>query len=412
MATMKTLVVDDDLTTGALLNKILGKQGYNVTHVIDGVKALQALQTEYYRIILTDWMMPEMDGPTLCRHIRELELPQYVYIILLTAKSAKNDAVAGLESGADDYIIKPFDKSELLARIRVGRRLVELEDAKSEALQKLTRSEKLAAVGHLAAGVAHEINNPIGFINSNLNSLKNYTHDIMQMLFCYRNLARTLEQSISQSQLHSSLPKLLKQSIQLEQEYDIDFIMEDADVLIQDCSEGAERIKAIVNEMRYFAHPEQRAIEACELSEILQKVVSDCSGKLPLGSEIINNVGQLPKIAGHVPHIEQAFANLLQNALEAIDCDGRITVEGRVVGEAVEIEVMDNGRGISPENLSKVFDPFFTTKDVGQGIGLGLTTALNIINLHNGSIRCQSASRRPEENRETAFIVSLPVHSH
>ena len=104
---MKILVVDDDLVAGALLNKVLTKQGYEITQVTNGAKALEALRAERHRIVLTDWMMPEMDGPTLCRNIRELNSSHYVCIMLLTAKNSKDDAVAGLESGADDYIIKP-----------------------------------------------------------------------------------------------------------------------------------------------------------------------------------------------------------------------------------------------------------------------------------------------------------------
>jgi two-component system NtrC family sensor kinase len=401
---MKILVVEDDLVTGTLLNKILTKQGYEVSHITDGAKALEALQTGSYRIILTDWMMPEMDGPTLCRHIRGLNLPHYIYIILLTAKSSKDDAVAGLESGADDYIVKPFDKLELLARIRAGRRLVDLEDINRNTLQKLSHTEKLAAVGHLAAGVAHEINNPIGFINSNLNSLTSYIHDIKQMLACYRELAQTLDQSICEKQLHAKLPKLLKQSVQMEQEYDLDFVMQDAGELVGDCLSGAERIKTIVHEMRYFAHPEKQSIEPFNLAVILNKVVSQFTARLPPGVAIDNTVGDLPEIECNGPHIEQAFTKLVQNAIDAVDGNGQIVIEGRIAGDGLEIEIRDNGRGIAPAHLSKVFDPFFTTKDVGQGVGLGLTTALNIIRMHNGSIHAES---KPGE--ATSFKVSLPL---
>ena len=404
---MKILVVEDDIVTGTLLNKILTKQGYEVSHITDGAKALEALQAASYRIILTDWMMPEMDGPTLCRHIRGLNLPHYIYIILLTAKSSKDDAVAGLESGADDYIVKPFDKQELLARIRAGQRLVELEDINRDTLQKLSHTEKLAAVGQLSAGVAHEINNPIGFINSNLNSLIGYIHDINQMLACYRELAKTLDQSISEKQLHAKLPKMLKQSIQMEQKFDIDFIMQDIDELVSDCVGGAERIKTIVHEMRYFAHPEKQSIEPYNVAGILNKVVAQFAAHLPLGVTIDNTVNDLPEIECNGPHIEQAFTNLIQNALEAIDGHGQIFIEGHIAGDAIEIEIRDNGHGIAIEHLSKVFDPFFTTKDIGSGVGLGLTTALNILKMHNGSITCES---NPKQG--TCFTICLPVGYH
>lgn len=400
---MRILVVEDDIVTGTLLKKILTKQGYEVSHITDGAKAVEALQAASYRIVLTDWMMPKMDGPTLCRHIRGLNLPYYIYIILVTAKSSKGDAVAGLESGADDYIVKPFDKQELLARIRAGQRLVDLEDINRETQQKLSQSEKLAAVGQLSAGIAHEINNPIGFINSNLNSLAGYIRDVKQMLTSYRELAKTFDQSISEKKLHADLPKMLKQSIHLDQKFDIDFVMEDMEELVSDCVGGAERIRTIVHEMRYFAHPEKQNIEPYNVAEILKAVVAQASVNLPSGVTIENTLGNLLEIECNGPHIEQAFSKLIQNALDAIDGNGQIVIDGRITGDTIEIEIRDNGRGIASEHLPKVFDPFFTTKAIGLGVGLGLTTALNIIKMHNGSIHAES-----KQGKSTSFKVCLP----
>jgi two-component system NtrC family sensor kinase len=400
---MKILVVDDDLVTGALLNKVLTKQGYEITQVTNGAKALEALKAERHRIVLTDWMMPEMDGPTLCQNIRELNSSHYVYIILLTARSSKDDAVAGLESGADDYIIKPFDKLELLARIRAGQRVVELEDNNREAQLKLSRSEKLAAVGHLAGGVAHEINNPIGFISSNLNTLKTYAHDIAAILTCYREMAQKLNKSISQNRLDADLPGMIKKSKELEKEYDIDYVLEDAHELIGDCSDGAHRIQSIVHEMRYFAHPEIQAMEPCGLSGILEKIAARLSDQQHAAVSIHRTVHELPRIVCNRPHMEQAFTNILRNALEAVAENGRVTVSGQVHGDAVEVAIADDGRGVSAEHLPLIFNPFFTTKEVGKGVGLGLTTALNIIRMHNGSIICRS-----EPGIETVFTVRLP----
>jgi two-component system, NtrC family, sensor kinase len=401
---LKILVVDDDPVTGTLLNKVLSHQGYEVTHVVDGARALEFLEAERYRIILTDWMMPAMDGPTLCRHVRSLDLPYPIYIILLTAKNAKADAVTGLEAGADDYIVKPFDKQELLARVRAGRRLVDLEDTQRATQLKLSRTEKSLAVGHLAAGVAHEINNPIGFIKSNLNSLGRYMQDMEKMLACYRELVQTLDQSISQRQLHADLPGLLKKSIRMEQQYEIDFIIQDSHGLIADCSHGADRIRSIVNEMRYFAHPEQQTIATCSLAAILNKVVATLLSRGAPAITVSDTIQSLPEIACNAPHIEQAFANIIQNAVEAVDQDGAITIGGLLRNGNLEVEISDTGRGIATDHLTAVFNPFFTTKAIGQGLGLGLTTALNIIKMHNGTISCKSAP-----GQGATFTVSLPL---
>ena len=400
---MKILVVDDDLVTGTLLNKFLTKQGYEVTHVPDGAKALDIIKIQTHRIILTDWMMPEMDGPTLCRHVRELNLPQYIYIILLTAKDSKDDAVAGFESGADDFIVKPFDKLELFARIRAGQRVVDLEDKNRETHQKLAHSEKLAAVGHLAAGVAHEINNPIGFINSNLNSLNGYMQDMATMVACYRKMAQTLSKSISQNKLDAGLPAMIKKSMEMENKYDIDFVVQDAHELIQDCSSGAARIKSIVHEMRYFAHPEKQMVESCNLGAIIEKIVAQFSEQKTADIDFRLTIDIQLQIACNRPHIEQAFINIIKNAMEAVNGNGLIAISSQCRTDHIVITFTDNGRGIEPDHLPLVFDPFFTTKEVGQGVGLGLTTALNIIKMHNGSITCQS-----DPGKETSFAVRLP----
>jgi two-component system, NtrC family, sensor kinase len=401
---MQLLVVEDDLVTGALLKKVLAKEGYDVTHETNGSDALAAVQTSAYRIILTDWMMPEMDGPTLCHHIRELKLPHYVYIILLTAKDSKEDAVTGLESGADDYIIKPFDNHELMARIRAGRRLVELEDRNRETQHKLARSEKMVAVGHLAAGVAHEINNPIGFINSNLNSLKNYMNDLRAMLTGYREMAQKLDQSIRQNKLDADLPGMIKQCMAMEAQYDIDFVLEDAGDLVGDCTDGIDRIKAIVREMRYFAHPEIQSIDSHSLPRLIKKVAAQFEPRTQAGVEIEVAVDDLPAIDCNAPHIEQAMANLIRNAFDAVEASGKITIDGCCEDDCVVVQITDSGPGIPEENMTKVFDPFYTTKPVGQGVGLGLTTALNIIKMHNGTITVTSDKKNP-----TTFTVRLPI---
>ena len=401
---MRILLVDDDLVTGAMLDKVLAKKGYQVAHVTDGEKALEALQTKLYRIVLTDWMMPGMDGLTLVRHIRELNPPGYIYIILLTAKSSKSDAVAGLEAGADDYIVKPFDQHELLARIRAGRRLVELEEAQRDTQRQLSRSEKMAAIGHLAAGVAHEINNPIGFLSSNLNSLKGYIGDIKTMLACYHELARTLEVSISQQKMMADLPALVKKSLQMEETVDLAFVMQDADDLLNDCSEGISRVKSIVHEMRYFAHPEKQIIEPCDLPALLKKIEGKFSTELPGGVTLNNTVQTLPQLECNVAHMEQAFSNIIRNAVEAVGSHGVVTISSLCRGDQLEIRITDTGRGIAQENLAMVFNPFFTTKEVGQGVGLGLTTAMNIVKMHNGTISCESHS-----GGETCFTVILPL---
>jgi signal transduction histidine kinase len=280
---------------------------------------------------------------------------------------------------------------------------VDLEDKNRETHLKLTRSEKMAAVGHLAGGVAHEINNPIGFISSNLNSLKGYMADIASIVTCYRELAQMLDRSISQNHLDIELPGMIRKSMAMEKEYEIDFVLQDAHELISDCSEGAARIQSIVHEMRYFAPPEKQAMASCRLQEILERILARLSEQKPSAVTIRQTIDHLLEIVCNRPHIEQALTNILQNAMEAVDGNGEITVSGQALSDAIELKIADNGQGIPPEHLALVFNPFFTTKEIGKSVGLGLTTALNIVKMHNGSIHCQS-----EPGKETTFTVRLP----
>ena len=162
---MKILIAEDDTVSNRLLQKTLEKMGHEVLCAEDGLKAWDMVKEIDIKVVITDWMMPHMDGLSLCRQLREADLPHYVYLILLTSHDRKEDTVAGLDAGADDYIIKPFDPGELQARIRACQRIIRLEDEHKKASAQLLQSEKMSSVGQLAAGVAHEINNPMGFVS-------------------------------------------------------------------------------------------------------------------------------------------------------------------------------------------------------------------------------------------------------
>jgi signal transduction histidine kinase len=284
------------------------------------------------------------------------------------------------------------------------RRMRECDERREAAFREMEHSHKLSSLGRLAAGVAHEINNPIGFISSNLSTLQGYIHDIQAMLACYREMTRVFNESITQKKMDPRLPRMLKQSAQLEAEYQIDFLIKDAEELTGECRAGADRIKNIVHEMRYFAHPDHQAISSCGIATIVAEAVQPFRAQLPEGISIEIALDGLPEIECNAPHLRQAFANIFKNAIEALDGQGRIVVEGRCENGELIVKVADTGRGISPENLGKLFDPFFTTKAVGQGVGLGLTTALNIVRMHNGSIAAESTP-----GAMTTLTICLPL---
>ncbi len=401
---MKILVAEDDPISGKLLQNLLSIEGHEVVMAKDGQEAWELFQGDRFRFLITDWMMPKMDGPTLCRHVRARDNQQYSYIVLLTSKGDASDAVAGLEAGADDFVTKPFDKNELLARIRTGKRIIELEDKYRDTAEKLSQNEKMAAVGHLAAGVAHEINNPVGFIRSNLNSLSSYHDDLKRMVATYRELIALLYQPLSEKAVDPQLTVKLQETKALEKELDMDFILEDLSEMISDCVDGTERIANIVHEMRFFAHPEKQIFQSEKISELIDIVLQKIAVAPEREIKVEKKIANAPSILCNGEHIRQVIQNIVTNAIEAMERGGRLLIDSHLSDRVAKIVIADDGKGIAPEHLKQIFNPFFTTKEVGQGIGFGLTTAMNIVKMHRGDIQVDS-----NPGKGTSVTIELPA---
>jgi len=400
---MKILIVEDEPVSQKLLEKIVQSEGYDAIPANDGKSAWEIVKKEKIEMVITDWMMPEMDGLKLCRKIRQVDLPRYVYIILLTAKDQVEDAVAALDAGADDYIRKPFNPDELKARILAGKRIIELEDSQKKANAQLLQSEKMVSIGQLAAGVAHEINNPTGFVSSNLKTLTDYQNDINNLIKHYRKLVTNLKKT-NREHLSSSTEKQLEQIASLEDEADIDFILEDIMDLISDCKEGTERIKKIVIDLKDFAHPGEDKIQSADINGGIETTLNVVWNELKYKATVNKELGKLPMVNCYPQQLNQVFMNLFVNAAQAIEKQGEISIVTRADDGFVEITIGDTGSGIDKEYLSRIFDPFFTTKDVGKGTGLGLNVAYNIIKKHNGTIDVKS-----QVGKGTVFKIRIPI---
>lgn len=401
---MEILVAEDDPVSGMLLKKLLGKQGHEVVYAPDGRRAWELFQENKSRMVITDWMMPEMDGPTFCGKIRNLNLPEYTYIILLTAKGDKEDTVRGLEAGADDFIVKPFDAGELNARISVGQRVIGLEDRYADSQRQLLQSEKMASVGQLAAGVAHEINNPVGFISSNLGSLKTYVDDMDDIINRYHAMATVFAEAFRSKQFPKNMGAIIKAALAVEEEYDLAYIREDIVDLLKDCSDGTERVQKIVHEMRYFAHQEQQVYENIALDALIEPVLQGYKSEIGDQIQLTTTLDEGLTVRCNPPHMEEVFRQLMRNAVEAMPEGGKLSIEARLETDQVHVVVSDTGAGIPEENIGKIFDPFYTTKSVGSGTGMGLNTVYNIITVHGGTI---SAASTPGEG--TALTIQLPL---
>ncbi len=403
---MKILVAEDNPVSLKLLSKIVEQIGHKPVLANDGQKAWDIFRHEKIKMVITDWEMPHMDGPTLCRNIRGLQLKSYIYIIIITSRDNSQDAVNGLKAGANDYITKPFETEELKARIRAAEHIMKLEDEQINANIQLQQSEKMASIGQLAAGVAHEINNPTGFVSSNLKSLGEYYDDLIKLIAMYRDLIEKITNKSNGNDLADLLNNQLDEVAAVEKEIDLDYLMEDIPELISDCREGISRIKNIVINLKDFAHPGEEKIKATDINLGIDSTLNVVWNELKYKATINKNYQKLPLVKCYPQQINQIFMNILVNAAQAIEKQGEISITTKIAdnNDKIIIEIKDTGSGIEEKNIKKIFDPFFTTKKIGQGTGLGMNVVYKIVQKHNGSIKVASTV-----GKGTTFTIELPV---
>ncbi|MBC8433169.1 MAG: PAS domain S-box protein [Desulfobacterales bacterium] len=269
---------------------------------------------------------------------------------------------------------------------------------------QLLQSEKMASIGQLAAGVAHEINNPTGFVSSNLKTLSDYINDISSLTKAYRNLIAGLEETTDGNDSRPDISGQVQRITSLEQDVDVDFILKDILELIEESREGTERIKHIIQALKDFAHPGEDKPKFANINQNLDSTVNVVWNELKYKAEVVKDYGELPEVHCYPQMLNQVFMNLLVNAAQAIEKRGEIRIQTRADNGYVEIKISDTGAGIPQKNLSKIFDPFFTTKDVGKGTGLGMNVAYNIIKKHNGLIDVES-----KVGAGTTFTIRIPV---
>lgn len=269
-------------------------------------------------------------------------------------------------------------------------------DERKQLESQLVQSEKLASLGQLAAGVAHEINNPIGFISSNLGCLDGYFKQLQEMLDAYR----AAEASISSPEVIERL-NLLRERVELE------FLREDIPLLIKESKDGISRVGQIVKDLKDFSRVDSsQEWQWANLQQGIESTLNIVANELKYKADVVKEYQVLPEIECLPSQINQVIMNLIVNASQAIGPErGTITLRTGLEGETVWIEVADTGSGIEPQYLQKIFDPFFTTKPIGQGTGLGLSLSYGIVKKHHGDI-----SVRSEVGAGTTFRVELPVH--
>jgi len=267
-----------------------------------------------------------------------------------------------------------------------------LEDANNQLLQ----SEKMASIGQLAAGIAHELNNPIGFVHSNLGTLTGYLNDLMTILDAYADAA---------AHQGENCPNL-RSIEQLREERDFDFVRDDIFKLLAESKDGLGRVRKIVQDLKTFARVGEQEWQEADLHQGLDSTLNIVWNELKYKCQVVKEYSELPPVFCLISQLNQVFMNLLVNAGHAIEQKGTITIRTRRLDDdKVCIEIADTGKGIPPENLRRIFEPFFTTKPVGQGTGLGLSVSYNIVQRHQGQLSVDS-----EPGRGTTFRITLPIH--
>jgi two-component system, NtrC family, sensor kinase len=395
------LIVDDTPTNLKLLFEMLNSSGYRVSIAKNGESALEKVHDIIPNLILLDVMMPGIDGFETCRRLKANPKTKDIPVIFMTALADTVDKVKGLQLGAVDYITKPIEYEEVLARINVH-----LELRKTQL--KLIQKEKMSSLGVLVAGIAHEINNPVNFISGNLSHAQRYIDDLFKLLHLY--------------EINTSQP--IPEIKDFHQEIELDFIKQDLPQVFASMLVGTNRVKKIVQALRVFSRLDESEIKSVDLHEGIDSTLMILNNRLKAKSErseieVIKNYTQLPLVECNAGEINQVFMNILVNAIDAIE-ESLITKKDSLTEnkgaiqiytalthnqKSAIIKISDNGIGMPQDVQIRIFDQFFTTKPVGQGTGLGLAIAHQIIvEKHGGTLEVTSV---PKEGSE--FIMTIPL---
>lgn len=326
---------------------------------------------------------------------RELAALNEKFMVLNSSLVLTNDKLVDTNKELQKEIVE-----RKLAEERLEKAYTELKNAQAQMIQQ----EKMASIGQLSAGVAHEINNPMGFIISNLSSLKGYTGKIIAFLKEQEETVLELAKVYGDEEGNEKITSLFEKIRTTKRLQKIDYIMEDTKDLIQETQEGADRVKKIVQDLKGFARVTIDDIMMADINAGLESTINIIWNELKYKTKLEKDFGDIPLLKCNMGQLNQVFMNLLLNAAQAIDTHGEIHIKTWEENGTILISIADTGCGIPSEVINRIFEPFFTTKEVGKGTGLGLSISYEIIKKHGGEITVESKT-----GEGTTFTVKIPV---
>jgi len=394
------LIIDDTVDNLKVLSEQLISEGYIVRPVTSGELAFKTIETKIPDLILLDIKMPKMDGYEVCRRLKENKSTKDIPVIFISALGETSEKTRAFEAGGVDYVTKPFQASEVIARVKTHLDLyntkkslekmnIELKTTQSAMLQR----EKMASIGQLAAGVAHEINNPIGFISGNLRALNKYIDKFTDFIDIQSNIIEKMD-----------IKEIIEELEVKKKKLKLDYVRGDVKNLINESLEGTERISKIVQNLKTFSRINGEGYKHADINECIENTINIIWNELKYKATVKKDYGKIPQTLCYPLELNQVFMNILINASQAIEGYGEILIKTRYNNGNIYISISDTGSGIGEEIKNKIFEPFFTTKDVGKGTGLGLSITYDIIKKHKGDIRFES-----QAGAGTTFTVMIPA---
>ncbi|KJU87356.1 response regulator receiver sensor signal transduction histidine kinase [Candidatus Magnetobacterium bavaricum] len=420
----KILIVDDEISNIKITNEIL-RADYMTYFATNARDALDTAFSTIPDLILLDVVMPDVDGYELCRRLKNEPSLAHVPVIFVTSMSSRDDETIGLELGAVDYIHKPIKPAILKLRVanhlalrrqmfqeelltqqlidsnaqllheNIERRRVEkiLELRNHQLKQRqeqLVQSEKMRSLGQLVAGVAHEINNPLSFLISNMNNLMKFVNSYVELIEAFHSF---------------DIPEKDRTTLEmLKEEIFYDRLKVRTKEIIERAKVGLGRIQQIVLDLKAFSRMDRAEILETDINESIAVTLALLTHEFSDRIKVVTDYGDIPLIKCYSSELNQVFMNILRNSGQAVDGKGEIKIKTTQEHSMIRIDISDTGTGIPLEIRDKIFDPFFTTKPVGIGTGLGLSTSLGIIKKHNGEIAVEST-----EGNGSTFTIKLPI---